>query len=121
MRPSRALAPVALAVITLTGCAPNREVQRNPFAAGGGENVLLTVQNNDYLDATIHVYWNGMRTRAGMVTGKTTETFQLRWQSEWAFLEVDFIGARDDYRSDRIDVYPGDHLDFVIMPGLSAR
>ena len=121
MGPSRTRAPLVLAVIALTGCATNPEVQQSPFNAGAGEDVLLTVQNDEFLDATIYVHWNGMRTRAGMVIGKTTETFRLQWQSDWAFLEVSFIGVREDYRTDRMDVYPGDHLNFVILPGLAAR
>jgi hypothetical protein len=123
MRSPRRL--VALAVGTLfaiSGCATAQEEAGSPFdGTRGAEDVLLTVENNDFQDATIHLNWNGVRTRAGMVTGKTSETFRVSWRNEWASIEVDFIGVREDYQSERVAVYPGDHLNFVIMAGLSAR
>ena len=125
MIPSRALfATVFGAVLATAGCSAGQEEPGSPFdGSRGAEDVLLTVENNDFRDATIHVFWNGMRTRAGMVTGKTSETFRLDWRGEFAQLEVDFIGsggpgARGDYTSERVSVYPGDHLNFVIMPGM---
>jgi hypothetical protein len=120
---SRACLVLALAAMTAAaGCSTTQEAEGSPFdGTRGSEDVLLTVENNDFQDATIHLYWNGMRTRAGMVIGKTTETFRLDWRGEWAYIEVDFIGASQDYQSERVDVNPGDHLNFVIMAGLSAR
>ena len=123
MKMSRPLVALALgAVMAISGCSTTPEAEGSPFdGSRGASDVLLTVENNDFQDATIHLYWNGLRTRAGMVTGKTTETFRLPWRSEWAYIEVDFIGARQDYQSERVDIYPGDHLNFVIMAGLSSR
>ena len=85
----------------------------DPFAERADQDVLLTVQNNDFRDATIYAYWNGVKTRLGMVVGKTSETFRMRWRSEEVQLEVDFVG-RGTFRTERIDVWAGDHLDFVI-------
>jgi hypothetical protein len=51
-----------------------------------------------------------------MVTGKTTETFSMRWRSELIQLEIDFVGG-GGYRTESIDVWAGDHLNYVIMPG----
>ncbi|HUF76643.1 MAG TPA: hypothetical protein VMM35_10210 [Longimicrobiales bacterium] len=123
MRSSSPLVALAMAVVlAATGCATAQVGDGSPFdGSRGAGDVLLTVENNDFYDATIHLYWNGVRTRAGMVTGKTTETFRLPWRSEWAYIEVDFIGGGDDYQSERVPVYPGDHLNFVIMVGLSNR
>jgi hypothetical protein len=41
----------------------------------------------------------------------------MRWRSEWAHLGVDFLG-RGGYETERVPVYPGDHLNFVIMVGM---
>ena len=121
-RPMTALV-TALAVgalLAASGCATSEEQTGRAFD-GSDDEVLLTVENNDFADANIHVLWNGVRTRAGMVVGKTSETFRLPWRSEWAQIEVDFVGPREDYHSERFSVDPGDHLNFVIMVGLSER
>jgi hypothetical protein len=111
----------ALALVTAlaaAGCSTTQEAEGSPFdGSRASEDIQLTVENNDFRDATIHVYWNGMRTRAGIVTGKTSETFRMRWRSEWAHLGVDFLG-RGGYETERVPVYPGDHLNFVIMVGM---
>ena len=116
-------ARVALALAALlaaSACATAQGdpvVSADPFAEGGwSEEVLLTVENNDFRDATIDVYWNGMRTRAGVVTGKSTETFELRWRSEWVRFGVDFLGS-GGYETELVPVDPGDHLNFTIMVG----
>lgn len=86
----------------------------NPFdPRAESEDILLTVQNDDFRDATVHVIWNGVRTRAGMVVGKTSQTFRMRWRSEEVRLHVDFVG-QGEYVSERIGVLRGDHLHFVI-------
>jgi hypothetical protein len=119
MSRSRSLVAAAILAAVLTaGCGATREGPGSPFDGTREANdVLLTVQNNDFRDATIHVIWSGMKTRAGMVTGKTSETFRMDWRSEWARLEVDFIGDRGGYETETVGVNPGDHLNFVIMPG----
>ena len=110
----------ALAAL-LAACATSRpgpESAPSPFEAGAGvsDEVLLTVENNDFRDASIYALWNGVRKRVGSVTGKTSETFRMQWQSEEIQLQVDFLGSNsDDYISERVPVIQGDHLNFVIM------
>jgi hypothetical protein len=112
---------MALAFVALLAASACATTQGDTAATGGpfegpawSEGVLLTVENNDFRDATIDVYWNGMRTRAGIVTGKTTETFELRWRSEWARIGVDFLGS-GGFETEPVPVEPGDHLNFTIM------
>jgi len=118
--PSALIALVFVALLAASACATTRGdtgANAGPFAEGAwSEEALLTVENNDFRDATIDVYWNGMRTRAGVVTGKTTETFELRWRSEWVRLGVDFLGS-GGYETELVPVDPGDHLSFTIMVG----
>ena len=113
----RPLAALALtAVLTVAGCATAGNV-RDPFQDSvSDEEILLTVENNDFRDATIHVYWGGVKSRAGRVLGKTSETFRLRWRHDWARLGIDFLGG-GGYQSEELPVDPGDHLNFVIMIG----
>ena len=79
------------------------------------QQVLLTVQNNRFEDASIYALWRGgARKRVGTVTGMTSQTFTFEWVSDEVRLEVDFVAA-DGYTVDPIDVDPGDHLDLVIL------
>lgn len=117
----RAPLRAALALVTLlvaAGCATTPESSAgSPFdGTRVSDEILLTVENNDFRDATIHVFWNGMKTRAGIVTGKTSETFRMRWRSEWAHIGVDFLGS-GGYETEQVPVNPGEHLNFVIMGG----
>ncbi|HUF76635.1 MAG TPA: hypothetical protein VMM35_10170 [Longimicrobiales bacterium] len=84
------------------------------------QDVLLTVQNHDFLDATIYAYWNGAKSRVGTVGGKRSETFRMEWRGEYVRLGVEFIGSREGYVSELAGVTQGDHLDFVIMAGTSS-
>lgn len=105
--------------LLLSGCATTSlPVDGDPFAGSGSrsEGVLLTVENNDFRDASIYAVWDGVRTRVGSVTGKTSQTFRIRWRSEDLRLDIDFLGA-GEYSSESIGVFQGDHLNFVIMPG----
>lgn len=109
---------LSLALLTLASvaaCGTTQEAPGSPFeGTAGSEEILITVENNNFRDATVHVYWNGLRTRAGTVIGKSTETFRLQWKSEWAHLGVDFLGG-GGYETETVPVNPGDHLNFVIM------
>lgn len=101
-------------------CAGSQDV-RSPFTGPEerSEEVLLTILNNDFRDATVYAHWNGLRDRVGMVVGKTSKTFTMRWRSEYVALEIDFVGG-GGYRTEQIDVLEGDHLNFTIMPGGSG-
>jgi hypothetical protein len=106
----------ALALL-LGGCASSSGTNANvdPFRGGdAADDVLLTVENNDFRDATIHAIWNGMRRRVGTVTGKTSATFRMEWRSEDIQLAIDYLGG-GGYVSERVPVTQGDHLNFVIM------
>jgi hypothetical protein len=115
-----------VAILGIAGCATT--TNEDPFDTGlglAGEDVLLTVQNNDARAATIYAYWNGMRERVGMVTGTKSETFRMRWRSEEVQLGYELLARRaiarqtdyvDGYRSEPIPVVRGDHLNFVIQP-----
>ena len=108
---------VLLLAATLAGCATT-PAQGGPFSAVGGdrgnEDVRITIENVDFRDATVYAYWNGVRRRVGFVVGKTSKTFRMRWLSERLLLEIDFVGG-GGYRTESIDVFRGDHLNFVIM------
>lgn len=111
---------IFLVTVILTSCQTGQsEGVQDPFVASGpeqGEEVLLTVENNDFRDANIFAFWDGVRDRVGFVTGKTSRTFRMKWRSERVQIGVDFVG-RGGQRSGNVDVWPGDHLNYVIMIG----
>ncbi len=112
-----AVSSLALLLGACAAGAPGTSTRTDPFEAAAGresDEVLLTVQNNDFRDASIYAVWNGVRKRVGSVTGMTSETFRMRWQSEEIQLSIDFVGG-GGYTSERVPVTQGDHLDFVIM------
>jgi hypothetical protein len=113
-------APAALALLLVTAaCAAFREdTPPSPFDGGAGEeNILITVDNQDWRDATLYADWNGVRQRVGMVLGKTTETFTTPWKDYYVRLDVDFVGGGGLPSQQPIQVQAGDHLDYTIMPG----
>lgn len=69
---------------------------RNPFAGGptGERTITLDVRNNNFDDATIYVFRGGERVRAGVVTGKTSETFRIPWGAARSFqVVIDLLGG----------------------------
>lgn len=86
--------------------------------AGTGNEVQLTVENQNFKDATVYAIWGaGPRNRLGLVVGNTTETFQVRFRSGDLRVEVDFI-AGDDIVTETIGVFQGDHIHVQIPPNL---
>ena len=113
-----ALVSSACLLATVSCASGRQEASADPFggwAPGFRDPVQFTIQNNDFRDATVYGYWNGVRERVGMVIGKTSKTFGTEWKSETFAFYVDFVGG-GEYMSETINVWPGDHLDFVIMP-----
>ena len=110
-----------VASLIVSGCAAANEMAgsgvEDPMAPNDkfGSVVQLTVQNNDFKDATVYAVWEGgTRRRIGMVTGKTSATFTFDWVSHTMHIEADFV-AGEGFISDTIEVWEGDHLDLVIM------
>ena len=122
LHPRRIACGLALVAAALgSGCASANELAGSgvddPMAPNDkfGSVVRLTVQNNDFKDATVYAVWDGgNRRRIGMVTGKTSATFTFDWVSHRIHIEADFI-AGEGFVSDEIEVWEGDHLDLVIM------
>lgn len=101
-------------LLVLLSCASSPE--RDLFvSAGQGADVRIVVDNRDFSDATIYVYWNGFKVRAGTVIGKSEAAFRLEWRNERLQLEADFVGVGNLW-SDVVDVYPGDELKWLIQP-----
>jgi hypothetical protein len=117
-RPFTALVALGLSLVIAACSALREDTLPSPFDGGsrGTPSILITVDNQDFRDATLYANWNGVRHRVGTVTGKTTETLETPWREHVVQLEVDFLGGGEMKAWNPIQVQSGDHLDFVIMP-----
>jgi len=111
--------PPALAV-TLSGllavagasCQGGRSDTPSPFAPGGGreEQVRVSVENQNFGDATVFARRGGERIRLGSVTGKSEQTFTVRWRFSLPMeFEIQIIGGRG-CRIRALTVDPGDRV-----------
>ena len=96
LRSLRLPAVVALA-LSLSVCA--KPASKNPFAAPGtqrGEgSIQVRVDNQNFGDATIHAIRGGERIRLGQVTGKSEQSFTMRWNFSLPLeFEVNIIGGQ---------------------------
>lgn len=97
------------------GCARGSRSGTMLGKAIGYGSIEVTVQNDDFKDATIYANWAGRaRKRVGMVTGKTSQTFTVAWQSEAVQFDAEFV-AGGTVAFEPIDVWEGEHLNLVIM------
>ncbi len=88
----------------------------DPFSSGprSGNGVFeLEVRNDHFNDARVFVHWGGVRRRLGLVTGTTTQTFQVEWQSQDFRVEVDLI-AGSGFTTDVLTVWPGEEYELRI-------
>jgi hypothetical protein len=75
--------------------------------------ILLEVFNDNFQDARVFARWNGERQRLGLVTGNSSDRFELRGRTGTLRIEVDFV-AGGAFLSEPIQVGPGDNLRFRI-------
>jgi len=114
-RSCRWIVPALL--LATTGCAMlSRGRTDNPFApTARDEPVQLQIQNDNFNDARIYVLWGGQRQRLGMVTGKTSETFEFAWRPADFRIQVDFLAA-GGFTTDMLVVWPGEVVYLQIPP-----
>ena len=99
----------------VAACASSGPVPIFSREAGQGENVTIVADNQNFLDATIYAIWGGSRDRIGMVTGKSSQTFEVPLRGSDLQLQIDLIGS-GSMTTDRIGVFQGDHVEVVIPP-----
>ena len=104
-----------LSASLLLGCSRSSRPAPMFGTARDSGSVTVTIQNNDFKDATIYANWSGStRQRVGLAVGKTSQTFIIEWRGEVVQFDADFIAGRR-FPFDPISVYEGDHLDLIIM------
>ncbi|MGH7529328.1 MAG: hypothetical protein ACREMN_03010 [Gemmatimonadales bacterium] len=123
----RHCAGAALVLLSLA-CARSRDVtvQRGEGQGAGagagdvGDTLFVEVINDNYYDARIHlVYDGGAPYSLGTVPGNQSVPLQsVPWQPRPLVVEISLVIAGGTYRSDRIDVAPGDVLQIRVPADL---
>ena len=107
------------AVLVSGACASNQGrpvVADEDYAAIDRDDVLVTVENQNFKDAVVYAIWGaGPRNRMGLVTGNTTKTLTTPFRTGDLRIEVDFI-AGDDVLTESMGVFHGDHVQVTIPP-----
>jgi hypothetical protein len=116
----KALFPFALvlSIGALAGCGRASEGPTGDALGGDPavETLDVTVENQNFNDATITALWEGgSRERLGSVTGLTTQTFTVEPRSSAVRFEIDFL-AGGDFVGELIAANPGDHIELTLSP-----
>jgi hypothetical protein len=111
------VAAVAGLTIDAAACATNHA----SGAATPQEQVIVTVNNSNYMDVDVFAVRGRTRMRVGSVTGLSTATFNV--PAEYApdgnlqFL-IDPVGSNATYTTETISVNPGQHVELTVAPVL---
>ena len=111
------VAAVAGLTIDAAACATNRASS----AVTPREQMIVTVNNSNYMDVDVFAVRGRTRTRVGSVMGLTTATFNV--PAEIApdgnlQLLIDPIGSNSTYTTETITVNPGQHVELTVAPVL---
>lgn len=113
LRRLRVLVP--LLALAGAACGSLGGERRDPTIAPPENVVVLQVDNQNFKDARIYVFWNSSRDRVGMVTGNTRQTFRIRGQEGQMRVQVDFV-AGGGFTTDALQVWRGETIQLVIPP-----
>lgn len=120
-RPGRGAAVALLVLVVSVGmaaCSALGTGGDNPFEGAVAEEVLrVTVDNQNFKDATVWARWNGTRVRVGRITGNTSRTYDIRYRTDAVSFEIDFLAGGTHYGRE-ITVSPGDHVRMTIPPNV---
>ena len=98
-------------LLAIASCWPWRQ-DPGDWTTPRTQEIQLEVRSQNFQDVVLYIYSDGQRRRLEMVTGLTTESFDLT--SHPSVLQGTFrlaaepIGSRDGWMSGLISVFPGD-------------
>ena len=115
-RASEAL--VVMLLIAGVGCSHHRRQTSD----APPEDITLQVTNHNWLDVTIYVVHDGVRTRVGLVTASSDQEFILSarmiGQSHELMLIGEAVGSGDAARTDVLAVRPGQRIEWTLESDL---
>ena len=84
------------------------------------EVVSVSVENQNFYDATIYTVHGTTRERLGNVGGQGHENFSFKWKAGEVYFIIALL-AVGEYPTERISVSPGDQLELTVEPTLHKR
>jgi len=103
------------AFLTVTACSHRR---RPASASEPPADVTLQVTNHNFLDVTVFVLYDGQRTRMGLATGSSSQSFtipgRLVAQSHDIILLGEAIGSSERVRTQLLTVHPGQRIEWTL-------
>ena len=114
-------AAIGLLIALSVACGSRSRRTRAASSAGSGE-FSLQVINHHFLDVTIYVLHDGERSRVGLVTATTTQTFvlpgRILGQAHDITLFGEVVGSSNVVRTDRLIVRPGQLVEWTLETDL---
>jgi hypothetical protein len=104
MRKRTTLGLVILLAIVVAGCSSRRGSQGNSYPP-----IKVTVENQNFYDATVYLSWRGDRRRLGVVGGNQRETFESPWFGPEVTIQIDLL-AGNRRSADPVGISPGEEL-----------
>lgn len=105
-----------LLLAAATACGRHAHHQSTPVEPGG--EIALQIINHHWLDVTVYVLHNGARTRIGLVTAATSQTFilpsRILGQAREIALLGEVVGNRDAARTETLIVKPGQSIEWTL-------
>lgn len=105
---------VLLLLLTALSCWPWRDDPGSWAGEPRSTEIRLEVRNQNFNDAVLYLLPNGQRRRLGVVTGLTSDSFDLAAHPEvlqgYVRLAAQPIGSRETYVTDPISAFPGDQV-----------
>jgi hypothetical protein len=112
--PLLALTLLAAALLA-SGCARTAGAGASPFENGPPGQIQLIVINHDFNDATLFALRAGQRTRLGIVTGKTEESYVLPWPTTQSLqIQINLL-TQGSCSTSALQVDPGEILELQIQ------
>jgi len=106
---------LVLLLFALAACATGRRRQQS----NAYPPIRVSIENQNFYDATVYLRWRGDRRRLGVVNGNTSSDFESPWYGPDLQVEIELL-AGSRYVGDPIGVSPGDQL-VVEIPANADR
>jgi non-canonical (house-cleaning) NTP pyrophosphatase len=111
-----------IALVVLCTAAAACGHHRGSTAPQPAGEIALQVINHHWLDVTVYVVHNGERTRIGLVTAATSQTFMLParivGQAREISLLGEALGSRDIARTETLVVKAGQTIEWTLESDL---
>lgn len=104
---------------TGSGCGGTR-ADPMPRGDGSSETITLRVNNLNFNDATLTLVTSGTRSRLGIVSGKSTQSFSVRWPNLQELRVQISVLAGGNFTTAPVTVGPGERVELLIQENVRA-